>query len=75
MIVCLCAGSTDHDVQRALDAGAGDLDTIGASCSAGSFCGGCHPSLFALLRRRSCETCPNRTESGRECGRDALPEA
>ena len=74
MIVCLCTGSTDRDVERALAAGATNLDAIGDSCSAGSFCGGCHPSLSALLRARSCETCPNRSELGRECGYDFPPE-
>jgi bacterioferritin-associated ferredoxin len=61
MIVCSCTGSTDRDVQRAMDAGASSLDAIGDSCSAGSLCGGCHSSLSALLRLRSCETCPHRS--------------
>jgi bacterioferritin-associated ferredoxin len=75
MIVCSCTGSTDRDVERAFDAGAVNIDAIGDSCSAGSFCGGCHASLTALLHRRSCETCPNRSELGRECGRAPVPEA
>lgn len=69
MIVCLCTGSTDRDVERALAAGAADLEAIGDSCSAGLYCGGCHASLAALLHRGSCEMCPNRDGAGTECGR------
>ena len=71
MIVCSCTGSTDRDVQRALDAGASTLDAIGDTCAAGSLCGGCHSSLSALLRLRSCETCPNRSPFGPESALDS----
>ena len=71
MIVCSCTGSTDRDVQSALDAGAASLDAIGETCSAGSFCGGCHSSLSALLRLRGCETCPNRRPFGAESAHES----
>ena len=74
MIVCLCTGSTDRDVERAVDAGAASLDAIGDDCSAGSFCGGCHPSLSAFLLRRSCASCPNRTDPGPECAGEPVRE-
>ena len=76
MIVCLCTGSTDRDVERALAAGAADLEAIGDSCSAGLFCGGCHASLDALLhRRRSCESCPNRAGAAAQSVGESRPRA
>jgi bacterioferritin-associated ferredoxin len=59
MIVCLCTGSTDRDIERALQAGAGSLSEIGVSCRAGLDCGRCQATLQAILCRRSCENCPN----------------
>lgn len=65
MVVCLCAGSSEGDIERALEAGAGSLSEIGDSCRAGLDCGGCHSTLLEILHRRSCEGCPrrNRLES------------
>jgi bacterioferritin-associated ferredoxin len=60
MVVCLCAGSTQGDIERALEAGAGSLAEIGDSCRAGLDCGGCHSTLREMLCRRSCESCPER---------------
>jgi len=59
MIVCLCTGSSDRDVDRALEGGAGSLSEIGDSCRAGLDCGQCHAALIEILDRRSCEGCPN----------------
>jgi bacterioferritin-associated ferredoxin len=71
MIVCLCAGSSDRDVNHALEAGARSLSAIGDACRAGLDCGSCHPVLLAILDRRLCEGCPNRDTSGR----DWLPQS
>ncbi len=60
MVVCLCAGSRDRDIERAVEAGARSLSEIGDFCRAGLDCGGCHSTLLEILDRRSCETCPNR---------------
>ncbi len=60
MVVCLCAGLNEREIQGALDAGAGTLADIGRTCGAGLDCGGCHPVLQDMLCRRSCEDCPER---------------
>ena len=74
MIICSCTGSTERDVEGALDRGADTLSAIGDSCEAGTECGGCHPVLAALLERRSCAGCPNRGEFGYECATELVPE-
>jgi bacterioferritin-associated ferredoxin len=48
-IACSCHGVRDHAVREAIDAGAASVDEIGETCRAGSTCGGCHPTLEALL--------------------------
>ncbi len=53
MVVCLCAGSSDRDIERAVEAGARNLSEIGDLCRAGLDCGGCRPTLLGILHRRS----------------------
>jgi NAD(P)H-nitrite reductase large subunit len=48
-IACSCHGVRDAAVADAIDAGAASIDDIGEHCRAGSTCGGCHPTLEALL--------------------------
>jgi bacterioferritin-associated ferredoxin len=67
MIVCLCTGSSERDIERALEAGAESLSEIGDSCRAGLGCGLCHSTLLSILDRRSCESCPNRNNLGSGC--------
>lgn len=76
MIVCLCAGSSERDIERALESGALSLSEIGDTCGAGRDCGGCRSSLQALLERRSCEGCSNPDRSGSfSASRAACPAA
>jgi bacterioferritin-associated ferredoxin len=70
VILCLCTGSSDRDIERALEAGAESLSEIGDSCRAGLDCGQCHSALLKILDRRSCEGCPNLDRPG--C--DRLPQ-
>ena len=60
MVVCLCAGSSERDIQRAVMAGARTLSEIGEFCQAGLDCGRCRPTLLGILCRESCESCPRR---------------
>ena len=60
MVVCLCTGSSDWDIQRAVEAGARSLSEIGNLCRAGLDCGGCQSTLLGILERGSCESCPRR---------------
>lgn len=63
MIVCLCTGSSERDIQRAVDGGARSLSDIGEACRAGLDCGGCRTALLGILQRGSCESCPRRNRA------------
>jgi bacterioferritin-associated ferredoxin len=49
LIVCHCEVVTDRSIRAAIDDGAVSLDEIGRHCAAGTNCGGCRPSIAALL--------------------------
>lgn len=49
MLVCHCAAVNDRRIREAMARGADDLVTIADDCGAGSFCGGCQPTVEALL--------------------------
>lgn len=49
MIVCQCKGTAELTVRKAIRAGATTIGEIGAACSAGAECGGCHQTLEQLL--------------------------
>lgn|GEM_PF-485672 len=49
MLVCHCAAVNDRVIRAAIAAGAHDLLAVAAYCGAGSFCGGCQPTIVALL--------------------------
>lgn len=48
-MVCLCYGVSERKVRRAIEDGAETIIEVGASCRAGTGCGGCHPTIDALL--------------------------
>ncbi len=71
MIVCLCKGITDADIRRAIAAGATTVSQLGASCGAGTECGGCRPVLYQLLathRRASAVNLAEVTDAGGTAG-------
>ena len=49
MIVCHCEVVSDRCVRSAVAAGAVSIDEVGRHCAAGTQCGGCRPSIAALL--------------------------
>ncbi|MDZ7678016.1 MAG: (2Fe-2S)-binding protein [Acidimicrobiales bacterium] len=49
MYVCSCRVVTSNDVGAAIASGAASIDEIARDCGAGSRCGGCWPTLTALL--------------------------
>ena len=58
-----------------MDAGARDEFDIAEACGAGTVCGGCLPTIGALLDERGCATrCPvgSALESGRSLPEPAL---
>jgi bacterioferritin-associated ferredoxin len=49
VIVCHCRVVSDRAVHAAISAGAATLDDVAILCGAGAECGGCAPSVEALL--------------------------
>jgi bacterioferritin-associated ferredoxin len=47
--VCHCRVITDRTIRQAVMAGAQDVDAVMDACGAGEACGGCIPSIEALL--------------------------
>ena len=49
MIVCHCRAVRHRDVLAAIERGARDAEAVAITCGAGSVCGGCRPTIDALL--------------------------
>ena len=47
--VCACMGVGLNDLRRAVAAGAGSIEALGAATGAGTNCGACRPELAGLL--------------------------
>lgn len=50
MIICICRGKSDRDIDRAIENGAGSVRDL-QRCGIGDQCGSCHNSLRGLLAR------------------------
>ena len=48
-IACSCHGIRDHDLRSAIHDGADTVDDVMEACGAGTDCGGCLPTIEALL--------------------------
>jgi bacterioferritin-associated ferredoxin len=48
MIICICRGKSDRDINRAIDNGAATLRDL-QRCGIGDQCGSCHSSLRSML--------------------------
>jgi bacterioferritin-associated ferredoxin len=49
MLVCHCAKICDRTIRACLDRGARSIDDVGRECGAGTVCGGCRPTIGALV--------------------------
>ena len=63
MIICICRGKSDRDIQRAIDNGAGTVRDL-QRCGIGDQCGSCHNSLRGMLAQAAaaaqpCPACVN----------------
>jgi bacterioferritin-associated ferredoxin len=47
--VCHCVAVNDRRIVEEIEAGALDIEDVAARCGAGARCGGCHPTIEALL--------------------------
>jgi bacterioferritin-associated ferredoxin len=83
VIVCLCHGVRDRDIDAVIGDGAETVEEIGAECGAGTGCGACIPELEDKLEHanRGCERdrsgdCPRTLVTlGRSALRDARDAA
>jgi bacterioferritin-associated ferredoxin len=55
VIICICRGKSDRDVNRAIEAGATSVRDL-QRCGIGDQCGSCHNSLRAMLARAASES-------------------
>jgi len=51
MILCLCEGISDREIQKLICSGAGSVKAISKICGAGTGCGLCRPYLRAMLKK------------------------
>jgi bacterioferritin-associated ferredoxin len=49
LLVCHCHRVCDRVIRECVEDGARSLDDIGRACGAGTACGGCQPTIGALL--------------------------
>lgn len=49
MYVCSCRVVNSSTIEEVIEAGATSIDDISRECGAGSRCGGCWPTLMALI--------------------------
>lgn len=54
MIICICRGKSDRDVNRAIQAGATSVRDL-QRCGIGDQCGSCHTTLQVMLVRAAAE--------------------
>ena len=49
LLVCHCHRVCDRVIRECVEGGARSLDDIGRACGAGTACGGCQPTIGALI--------------------------
>jgi len=49
VIVCQCSAVSDREVRSHAERGVRCLDELGEHCAAAQLCGGCRPTIEALL--------------------------
>lgn len=61
MLICLCYGKSERDIDREIANGAQTADDIGERCGAGTGCGACVGEISQRLAQgRGCpERCPD----------------
>jgi bacterioferritin-associated ferredoxin len=59
VIICICRGKSEREIERTLDDGASSLRDL-QRCGIGDQCGSCHNSLLAMLARSTemAQSCP-----------------
>jgi bacterioferritin-associated ferredoxin len=70
VIICICRGKSERDVENAIEAGASSLRDL-QRCGIGDQCGSCHNALKGMLARaaaaaaevRPCPACASADEA------------
>lgn len=57
MIICICRGKSDRDINRAIDNGATTVRDL-QRCGIGDQCGSCHNSLRSMLAQAAAAAAP-----------------
>jgi NAD(P)H-nitrite reductase large subunit len=60
LLVCHCHRICDRTIRESIREGARSIDDVGASCRAGTGCGGCRPAIAGLLREQCAKDEPTR---------------
>lgn len=55
MIVCLCKGICENELQSVCDDDVGTVREVGRRCGAGTDCGMCRADIHSMLRRHESE--------------------
>ncbi len=58
MIVCVCRGVSERQVEAVVAAGATTIDEVSRACGAASDCGACHHMVTALVEGARSAACP-----------------
>ncbi|HEY0159477.1 MAG TPA: (2Fe-2S)-binding protein [Thermoanaerobaculia bacterium] len=66
MIICICRGKSDRDVQKAIGNGATSVRDF-QRCGIGDQCGSCHNALRGMLARAAAE------QAAQQAATDACP--
>lgn len=61
MIVCVCHGINERQVEAALNSGATTLDKLGAELGIGTCCGSCKETCSEMIAAHKCSTRPAKT--------------
>jgi bacterioferritin-associated ferredoxin len=49
LLVCHCTRVCDRTIKDCVDRGARSVEDVGRACQAGTVCGGCRPTIAALV--------------------------
>ena len=52
MIICVCKGLSDREIESAIECGNGTEEEVGHSCGAGTDCGSCLQTLRQMLSEK-----------------------
>ncbi|MFP5246866.1 MAG: bacterioferritin-associated ferredoxin [Thermoanaerobaculia bacterium] len=67
MIICICRGKSEKDIERAIGNGASTVRDL-ARCGIGDQCGSCHSSLRAMLAKAAASAAPMTAQPCPTCG-------